>query len=281
MKNFTIAVSSLLLALCVLAFPAAAQQNTLGQTTLSAAVAGQILGQGPTGSGAGTPAPIIIQVTSATGIVGNNPNLGVTLSQPNQTGLFIDREFMIVTAVNGTSLTVLRGQRGTIAAPHASGAMVLVGKPFWFYDMDPGGTPNSGTGISGVACVAANVVSSPWVNVRTGGQWVCSGRTNTWVPGFNNPLGTDSAPISGDVASASTIVATGPLFHVTGTTAINTITGVGFPTTTAGGGQICMIPDALGSTGTSGNIAIASTFVVNKILCLTWDAKNSKFVPSY
>ena len=85
--------------------------------------------------------------------------------------------------------------------------------------------------------------------------------------------------IGAAVASAATITASNPVFHVTGTTAINTINApAAFGIT---GGQITIIPDALGSTGTSGNIALASTFVVNKALILTWDPVAAKWNPSY
>src|SRR5271167_1634327 len=79
-------LSALLLLAC---FSASAQQNFLGQTTLSAAVAGQYLGPGSTGN---VPAPTLITVASATGIVGASPNLSVTASQPNfQSAIFVDR----------------------------------------------------------------------------------------------------------------------------------------------------------------------------------------------
>src|SRR5271166_1158623 len=101
-KLFTLAV---LLSLC--AFGASAQQNYLGQTTLAGAIAGQYFGPGSTGN---VPAPTLITVTSATSIVGANPNLAITASQPNfQTQLFVDREAMLVINVSGTALTVVRG----------------------------------------------------------------------------------------------------------------------------------------------------------------------------
>jgi hypothetical protein len=83
------------------------------------------------------------------------------------------------------------------------------------------------------------------------------------------------------VASASTISPpTGinfsiQIFHISGTTQINTINlpYTGFT------GTICLIPDAAFTTGTSGNIALASTAVIKRALYLTYDG--SKWYPSY
>lgn len=81
------------------------------------------------------------------------------------------------------------------------------------------------------------------------------------------------------IASAATIAPTFPIHHVTGTVAINTITPP--PDFLSGGGTIALIPDAIFTTGTSGNIAIASTAVVSKTLYLTYDPGTSKWYPGY
>ena len=80
------------------------------------------------------------------------------------------------------------------------------------------------------------------------------------------------------IASAATIQPLSPITFVSGTTTINTIT---VPAEFVGGGQITLIPTALWSTGTSGNIAIATTGVVSKALILTYDATTTKWYPSY
>ena len=278
MKNFKLAFLSLAL-LLVPSF-ASAQQNSLTQTTLSAAITGSILGQGV--SATTSPAPTQIQVASATGIVGINPNLGTTPSQVNQTVLYIDRELMLVTAVNGTNLTVVRGHNGTVATPHASGTMVLAGKPIWFYAFDPGGTPAAGAGVSGVACAAANVVVTPWVNYRTGAQWLCSSVTNTWVPGWNN-AGGDFAVATATVASvAGTTIPSGPFFSVSGTNAIvNWGIPLGFNGTATGGGCFTTIPTGIFTWTAAGNIAIAGTSTaVNIPIIWCWNAATSKWQPS-
>jgi len=113
--------------------------------------------------------------------------------------------------------------------------------------------------------------------------------TGEVTPGFGN-----ASPLNADVTTAVASVAgatlpSGPLFHVTGT---NAITAWGSSTTAgavgAGGGSsdaqgepFCVIPDAIFTTTATNNIALATTAVVNKLLCYAWDGTNKKYVPSY
>jgi len=130
---------------------ALAQSNTLTTTTLSAAIAQ------PTAS---TPPAQYITVASATGI--NVPSI---TNGTQGTMLFVDREAIRVIAQVGSTTTfqVLRGQNGTRAVGHISGASVLIGNPQWFKQSDPLGT-----------CAIGTEYSSPWINTLTGGIWVCS-----------------------------------------------------------------------------------------------------------
>lgn len=80
------------------------------------------------------------------------------------------------------------------------------------------------------------------------------------------------------IASAATIQPVTPVAFISGTTTINTIA---VPADIVGGGRITLIPTGLWSTGTSGNIALATTAVVNRALLLTWDAGTNKWYPSY
>lgn len=158
-----------------------AQQNTLVQTSLSAAV---VRGQQS------------LTVASATGITVNPP-----------TFLLIERDMYFVTAVNGLAITATGGQVGTFNVGHPSGDMVLVGRPDWFTSVPPQG-----------ACVTANVYVSPVVNYITGFEHLCSSVLLKWVPGFQNP---GEPGITTAVASAAGLVTpSGPLFHVTGALAI-------------------------------------------------------------
>ena len=254
----------------------AGAQNVLTQTTLSAAVpalAGTLFSSTQT----------FVQVASATGITAIAPNPTVPINASNSVVIYVDRELMQVVAVSGTTLRVIRGYDGTTAVPHASGAMVLAGQATWFYHNDPGGGRYPGQGVSGVACTPSAQIVTPWVNIYTGAQWLCSSISGTYVPGFNNPLIPEGAVTTTAVASvAGTTLPSGPLFHVTGT---NAITGwtipVGCNATAVGGCSFTIIPDAICTWTAAGNIALAGSCVVNKALTFTWDAKNSKWIPSY
>ena len=80
------------------------------------------------------------------------------------------------------------------------------------------------------------------------------------------------------LASAATIQPSTPVVFVSGTTTINTIT---VPPQMIGGGQLVLIPTGLWSTGTSGNIALATTGVVSRALLMTYDKTTDKWYPSY
>jgi hypothetical protein len=242
---------SLALTLCLTAGFAAAQVNSLTQTTLSAATAAT---------------DQFITVASATGINAPNAGTGVIGSQVYVIAPGSPRgETMIVRSVTSTTIGVRRGA-SNVRTGFPSGSVVLIGQPNWFQAYDPNGS-----------CVTASVYASPWVNTLTGNQWLCSTITQTWVPSWGNPSG-DAFAVTAAVASAAgAILPSGPLFHVTGVAAITGFTiPVGFT-----GGSFSIIPDGIFTTTTAGNIAIASTSVVNKILTFTWDATNAKFVPSY
>lgn len=81
------------------------------------------------------------------------------------------------------------------------------------------------------------------------------------------------------IASAATIAPTLPSHHVTGVAAIGTITPP--PGFSSSGGAITFIPDGIFTTGTGGNIALASTAVVGKAMIMTYDPTALKWYPSY
>lgn len=246
-------------------------QTALTITTLSAAV---------TTAGATT-----ITVASATGISAPAPFGGNVAGSANGGSLlFIEdgngggsvSESMMVTGVNGTTISVARGAFSTTANPHLSGAVVFVGRPDQFYTVEPSG-----------ACTAGNTLVTPYINVKTGNQWLCSTITGSWVPGFFNSF----APAGVTAVVASVAGATnpsGPLFHVSGTNAITawgSTTAVG-PGSGAGGGSatqtygapFCVIPDAAFTWTATNNIATAGTAVANLVICFTFDGTNKKYV---
>lgn len=95
---------------------------------------------------------------------------------------------------------------------------------------------------------------------------------NTYVTGGDLMPGIGAA-----IASASSIAPTNLSHHVTGTAAVNSIAA---PTGFSGKG-FCAIPDAVFTTTNIGNIALASTAVVGKQLCWTYDTGTSKWYPNY
>lgn len=225
------------------------QQNTLVQTTLNGAI---------------NSTQNSIVLASAT---------GVTITSSVQTVFYIDHEAMLGMSINGLVVTVQRGWGATPATAHATGEMVLLGRPDWFYSSDPSGQ-----------CTAATTYVTPYLNIVNGMQWLCSTIVTSWIPGFGNP-GNSDQPVSNTAAVASAaglITPSGPLFHITGALAITGFNiPVGFNATAGGGGSFCAIPDGLYTTTTANNIALASTGVINRPMCWSWDATNSKFVPSY
>lgn len=248
MRTHKVVLIAILGMLALLLAPLAhAQQNTLTATTLGAA-------QNDTAT--------TLRVASATNIT---VQIGTTFTE-----LYIDQELEVVLSVNGVQVGVSRGQAGTRAGAHLSGATVLVGRPTWFQFSDP----------TAGACTPANIVATPWVNIITGMKWQCSTVLLRWVPGFGNP-GTSAIPggVSTAVASAAGLVTpTGPLFHITGALAI---TGFNIPVGFDGPG-FCVIPDGNFTTTTANNIALASTAVTSKTLCFTYDKNAAKpFFPSY
>jgi hypothetical protein len=87
--------------------------------------------------------------------------------------------------------------------------------------------------------------------------------------------------ISTTIASSSTITCTTNTFHVSGTTAINTISLTNLGTGNGVANIIYIIPDNIFTFGTSGNIALASTAVVNRMYTLIFDGTSNKWYPSY
>ena len=120
--------------------------------------------------------------------------------------------------------------------------------------------------------------------MTNGNEYLCSSVTSTVVSGFQNS--TFYAPVGPTTAVASAaglITPSGPLFHVTGTAAITGFNiPVGFNVTAGANPAFCIIPDGAFTTTNANNIAIASTGVVSKTLCYSYDPNAAKpFFPSY
>lgn len=131
MKRILVA---LLFAFTLAAWPAQAV-TALSSTTLAAAV---------TDVNASS-----ISVTSATGFT-----VGY--------GLYVDREYMVITSISGTRIGVARGWGGTVAKTHLNAATVIVGPAAAFQTVDQSGS-----------CVVANQLYSVLINISNGNIWLC------------------------------------------------------------------------------------------------------------
>ena len=126
---------------------------------------------------------------------------------------------------------------------------------------------------TGIVNIASGTAGAKTINIGTStGTNIIAGNTK-----FNGLVSTNAAAPT--IASATTIAPTTQIVFVSGTTAIATITAPAPISTT--GGQITIIPTGLFTTTTAGNIALASTAVVNKALIMTYDSTTAKWYPSY
>jgi hypothetical protein len=269
-------IASLLVLLAGLAGLAFGQAALITQTTLASAVSGPSLYSGTSPS-----LSLTVTLAACTGLAG--PILPGTPSSI----IYVGREAMGVFSLNTTTcvLNVNRGYLGTQAAPHPSGDMVLYG-PNYAVTIAQGGNPVP-NGLFQAdppagSCTVANTPATPWVNVLTGAQWLCSSITKTWVPGFYNPLYPEASAPTTAVASAASITPSGPLFHLTGTTPVTTITTpVGCNATAVGGCVFTVITDTGTASmfGTGGNLEIAAaiTTLTGNEYVFVWDATQSKW----
>ena len=271
-------IKILALASLLLVSLAAFGQASLTQTTLGAA---QNCGPACGASGvAANNLSLTVNLASATGITQSFNGQPVTF-------ILVGQEVEgILTLVTGqtTIYNVLRGQMGTKESAHPSGDMVLaevVTPQFGGYS-GSGGFQQTDPPVNG-NCTGTNTLATPWINVFTGAQWLCSSITNTWVPGWNNPYSGGPggrASATATVASAATMTPSGPFFHVSGTTTMTTFgIPIGFNATAAGGGSFCYVNDGVASTTAGNNIGASVTAVANTMVCWTWDAGQSKFYP--
>jgi hypothetical protein len=117
-------------------------------------------------------------LTSATGVTAPSPT-----NYQLHTFLYVDRELLDVTAVNGTTITTVRGAEGTAASTHASGAVVFV-IPAYLATYLGAGRPSPATPAG--SCTRGNELVLPRINFTSGiisdcngGQWVNGIATQT------------------------------------------------------------------------------------------------------
>jgi hypothetical protein len=93
--------------------------------------------------------------------------------------------------------------------------------------------------------------------------------------------GISQGTIGTAIAAATTIAPVSPIVHITGTTAINTITPPTGCTTGGTGCNVTLIADGTWTMGTSGNISVAvSAMTVGNSLDLYYDPTASKWYPN-
>ncbi len=86
-------------------------------------------------------------------------------------GLYIDREFVTVRSVSGTTITVNRGQSGTVANSHGASRTVIIAPaaslPTVITAVDPAAAAGVGT------CDITAFQYQPIINVTNGNIWLC------------------------------------------------------------------------------------------------------------
>ena len=142
------------------------------------------------------------------------------------------------------------------------------------------------TFVSGV--VQINNITPPSMMAIGGGASFNATIAGTTLTVTSVPTGTISvgSVISGAGVSPGTIITAniaGSGNGSTWTVNISQTIAVAVAITAVGnsGGQITLIPTDLWSTGTSGNIALATTAVVSRALIMTYDHNTTKWYPSY
>ena len=234
--------------LCLLAALCAFSQTALTQTTLASAM---------------TSGDKTVKLTAYTGV--SAPGIGTTGTQlfVVDIGQVVGEVMNVIGTATTSSYIFSVSRSPSKAVAHASGAMVLLGPPNYFYKYDPTGS-----------CTTASTPVTPWVNTNNGLQWLCSTITSTWIPGFGNK--TAPAQPNTLVASyAGAVLPTGPLFHMNGTAAVTSFT---MPVGAQAGAGFCIIPDAAYTTASP---LTASTGIVGKVQCWTYDYAASNWYPSY
>lgn len=187
-------------------------------------------------SGAATASDVQIGVAAATGITAP-----VTTTGSGFTYLKVDDEMMFVTGLNGTLISVLRGQLGTQSVAHAVSTPVLIGGPADF----PNFVPVQG-------------VESPK------------------LPYNFSPIG---PPLAID-ASNAVAPTNGYIHHVTGTAIIKTIT-VPAGLVSGGKVTLIFDGSGAGLTwDATDNIALAGSVLVLQAVTFFYDPTTSKWYPS-
>ena len=206
--------------------------------------------QGYTGS-AGT----TLTITQGTGISVSTSGTTVTISATGGNGYTGSQ------GVTGLGFTGSRGFTGSIGFTGSSGSG---------YTGSAGSFPTSTSNALTISNSTTNTSTNAGALVVTGGVGIGSGLVvNLIARGSWSPT----------ITSTSTISPTYAINFVSGSATINTI--VAPSPILYSSGQITLIPTGLWTISTSGNVALASTAIVNKALIMTFDGGTNKWYPSY
>lgn len=208
----------------------AAAQTSLNQTTLSTAVTDLTTR--------------VIVVASASGATANT------------TAAYIDGEFLPITAVSSTSLTVVRGGGATRPRTHAASALVYIGPLVAFTTVDPGGS-----------CTSTAQQYLPLINISDGVAWNCV--SSAWQGFVIAPPQSYASPrtiVTGTTAAASayTILPTDYIvvLQSSGTASGSTATAVKsftLPSHLGLAGKQLVIKDESGGLTATTNIVLVGT----------------------
>jgi hypothetical protein len=201
-------------------------QISTTNTTLSAAVT--------------TTAATTVVVASATGFVAGT------------TSLFVDREFMDVTSVNGTTIGVRRGAGGIVSA-HASGATVHVG---------PRGARSPFITVDRVGpCTATLEAYLPQINTISSNRYDCSANVWTITGGpATSVTGLSSISSTGNIVSTTGAFVGGTAGSNVGSLVLNNATSGTVtiqPGTGALGSTVVTAPALASGAATLGQIEVS------------------------
>jgi len=172
-----------------------------------------------------------VTVTSATGFTAGT------------TWLYVNTEQMLVRAVSGTTISVVRGVNGTKAMPHMSGAVVYVGPATLYRQFDPSG-----------ACTSTNEVYLPQIAPASGYFWNCL--NSRWQGVYLGDARIEGRLPRTPVSNAAyTILPTDVVVAMTSLTAARTLT---LPSASGLGGKYYVVVDESGQAG-SYTITISGT----------------------
>ncbi len=234
----------------------------------SSAIAQTVLNSTTTSAAITTTGATQMSVASATGFTA--AGTGSTL-----TYALIDREIVQVRAVSGTVIQITRGQLSTVATPHVSGAIVWVGGSTAFNPYLPSGQCTR-TALNFVPYIVTGGASAGRGS-EVGSLWDCLGLTTAgqWVE--TNDMGIGFSVLGSTVSSATSVTPTGTYFKMSGS--VNPVSTITLPAGATAGFQLQIEPTGAWVTDTAGNILIASTGSVGKLLLMTWNG--AKWAPSY